>query len=97
MEKAMDALIAKAGVLIEALPYIRTFAGKTFVIKYGGHAMVSEELKNSVAQDIVLLKFIGINPIVVHGGGGEITALMAKLGEESSFAGGLRVTDQETM
>ena len=97
MEKAMDALIAKAGVLIEALPYIRTFAGKTFVIKYGGHAMVSEELKNSVAQDIVLLKFIGINPIVVHGGGGEITALMEKLGKESRFAGGLRVTDKETM
>ncbi|MGI6328952.1 MAG: acetylglutamate kinase [Dethiobacteria bacterium] len=93
----MDSLIAKAGVLIEALPYIRKFAGKTFVIKYGGHAMVSEELKNSVTQDIVLLKFIGINPIVVHGGGGEITALMEKLGKKAFFAGGLRVTDKETM
>ena len=97
MEKSMDSLIAKAGVLIEALPYIRKFAGKTFVIKYGGHAMVSEELKNSVTQDIVLLKFIGINPIVVHGGGGEITALMEKLGKKAFFAGGLRVTDKETM
>jgi acetylglutamate kinase len=97
MEKSMDSLIAKAGVLIEALPYIRKFAGKTFVIKYGGHAMVSEELKNSVTQDIVLLKFIGINPIVVHGGGGEITALMEKLGKKALFAGGLRVTDKETM
>lgn len=97
MEKSMDSLIAKAGVLIEALPYIRKFAGKTFVIKYGGHAMVSEELKNSVTQDIVLLKFIGINPIVVHGGGGEITALMEKLGKKAHFAGGLRVTDKETM
>jgi acetylglutamate kinase len=97
MEKSMNSLIAKAGVLIEALPYIRKFAGKTFVIKYGGHAMVSEELKNSVTQDIVLLKFIGINPIVVHGGGGEITALMEKLGKKAFFAGGLRVTDKETM
>ncbi len=97
MEKSMNSLIAKAGVLIEALPYIRKFAGKTFVIKYGGHAMVSEELKNSVTQDIVLLKFIGINPIVVHGGGGEITALMEKLGKKALFAGGLRVTDKETM
>jgi acetylglutamate kinase len=97
MEKSMNSLIAKAGVLIEALPYIRKFAGKTFVIKYGGHAMVSEELKNSVTQDIVLLKFIGINPIVVHGGGGEITVLMEKLGKKAFFAGGLRVTDKETM
>ncbi len=97
MDKSMDTLIAKAGILIEALPYIRKFAGKTFVIKYGGHAMVSEELKNSVTQDIVLLKFIGINPIVVHGGGGEITALMEKLGKKARFAGGLRITDKDTM
>jgi acetylglutamate kinase len=97
MEISMDALIAKAGVLIEALPYIRNFAGKTFVIKYGGQAMVNDELKNSVAQDIILLKFIGINPIVVHGGGKEITALMEKLGKKARFIGGLRVTDKETM
>jgi acetylglutamate kinase len=97
MEKSMEALIAKAGVLIEALPYIRNFTGKTFVIKYGGQAMISDELKNSVAQDIVLLKFIGINPIVVHGGGKEITALMEKTGKKARFVGGLRVTDKETM
>ena len=97
MEKAVEALIAKAGVLIEALPYIRKFAGKTFVIKYGGQAMVSDELKNSVAQDIVLLKFIGINPIVVHGGGKEITALMEKTGKKARFVNGLRITDKDTM
>lgn len=97
MDKAMETLIAKAGVLVEALPYIQKFSGKTFVIKYGGQAMVSEALKNSVAQDIVLLKFIGINPIIVHGGGKEITALMEKLGKKADFAGGQRITDQETM
>lgn len=93
----METLIAKAGVLIESLPYIRKFSGKTFVIKYGGQAMVSEELKNSVAQDIVLLKFIGINPIVVHGGGKEITSLMKKTGKKARFINGLRITDKETM
>ena len=97
MNDAMQKLIGKAEVLIEALPYIRNFAGKTFVIKYGGQAMVSEELKNAVAQDIVLLKYIGINPILVHGGGKEITALMDKLGKETNFVDGLRVTDKETM
>lgn len=97
MGKGMDALIAKADILIEALPYIRNFAGKTFVIKYGGQAMVSDDLKNSVAQDIVLLKFIGINPIVVHGGGKEITGLAERLGKKTNFVGGLRVTDKETM
>ncbi|HHU76409.1 MAG TPA: acetylglutamate kinase [Firmicutes bacterium] len=93
----MDTLIAKADVLIEALPYIRTFAGKTFVIKYGGQAMVSDDLKNSVAQDIVLLKFIGINPIIVHGGGKEITEITERFGKKTEFVAGLRVTDQETM
>jgi len=93
----MEKLIGKAEILIEALPYIRNFAGKTFVIKYGGHAMVSEDLKNSVAQDVVLLKYIGINPILVHGGGTEITALMEKLGKKAKFVNGLRVTDRETM
>lgn len=97
MEKSVESLIAKAEVLIEALPYIQKFSGKTFVIKYGGQAMVSEELKNSVAQDIVLLKFIGINPIVVHGGGKEITQLMEKTGKKARFVNGLRVTDKETM
>ncbi len=96
-KKDMEKLIEKAQVLIEALPYIRNFSGKTFVIKYGGQAMVSEELKNSVAQDIVLLKYIGINPIVVHGGGKEITNLLERLGIDTRFVGGLRVTDQETM
>ncbi len=93
----MEQLIEKAQVLIEALPYIRRFHGKTFVIKYGGQAMVSDELKHSVAQDIVLLKYIGINPIVVHGGGKEITSLLDRLGIDSRFVGGLRVTDRETM
>lgn len=97
MTKEMLELIKKAEVLIEALPYIRTFANKTFVIKYGGHAMVSEELKRSVIMDIVLLKFIGINPIVVHGGGAEINQMLERLGKEPVFANGLRVTDEETM
>ncbi len=97
MNESVEKLIAKAGVLIEALPYIRNFAGKTFVIKYGGQAMISAEMKNLVTQDLVLLKFIGINPIIVHGGGQEITILMKKLGKEANFINGLRVTDQETM
>jgi acetylglutamate kinase len=95
--QGMERLIEKAQVLIEALPYIRRFSGKTFVIKYGGQAMVSDELKDSVAQDIVLLKYIGINPIVVHGGGKEITSLLDRLGIDTRFVGGLRVTDRETM
>jgi acetylglutamate kinase len=93
----MRELIAKAEVLIESLPYLRTFADKTFVIKYGGQAMVSDELKKSVMMDIILLKFIGINPIVVHGGGAEVTQMMERLGKEAVFANGLRVTDKETM
>ena len=96
-KSGMDAVIGKADNLIEALPYIRNFAGKTFVIKYGGHAMVSEILKNSVAEDIVMLKYIGINPIVVHGGGNEITDMMRRMGKQAEFVGGLRVTDKETM
>lgn len=97
MTKDMIELIAKAEVLIESLPYLRTFADKTFVIKYGGQAMVSDELKKSVMMDIILLKFIGINPIVVHGGGAEVTQMMERLGKEAVFANGLRVTDEETM
>ncbi|MGI6097089.1 MAG: acetylglutamate kinase [Dethiobacteria bacterium] len=94
---SMQELIDKASVLVEALPYIRRFAGKTFVIKYGGQAMISEELKNTVMLDLILLNYIGINTILVHGGGKEITELMNRLGKKPQFANGLRVTDQETM
>lgn len=93
----MQELIAKAEVLIEALPYIRSFADKTLVIKYGGQAMVNDELKKSVIIDIILLKYIGLNPILVHGGGAEVTRLMERLGKKAEFAQGLRVTDRETM
>lgn len=87
----------KAEILIEALPYIKEFYGKTVVIKYGGNAMINEELKNAVMQDIVLMKYVGINPIIVHGGGPEITNMLKRVGKETQFIGGLRVTDQETM
>ncbi|MGE5558849.1 MAG: acetylglutamate kinase [Bacillota bacterium] len=93
----MDRLIEKADVLIEALPYMRTFYGKTFVIKYGGNAMLSRGLKQSVILDIILLKFIGINPVLVHGGGPEISEMLKKVGKKTEFVGGLRVTDSETM
>ncbi|UCD34948.1 MAG: acetylglutamate kinase [Nitrospiraceae bacterium] len=93
----MKTVIEKAGILIEALPYIRTFSGKTFVIKYGGAAMVDENLKNAFAQDIVLLNFIGIKPVIVHGGGPTINAIMEKMGKTPTFIHGQRVTDQETV
>ncbi|MFO7636165.1 MAG: acetylglutamate kinase [Clostridia bacterium] len=93
----MDKIIKKAEILIEALPYIQKLNGKTVVIKYGGNAMISEELKNSVIDDIVLLKYIGMNPIVVHGGGPAISEAMKAMGIESTFVNGLRVTDQKTM
>ncbi|MGH7865608.1 MAG: acetylglutamate kinase [Candidatus Binataceae bacterium] len=93
----MRDLVERAEVLIEALPFIRRFQGKTFVIKYGGHAMQSEELRSSFAQDIVLLDLVGINPIIVHGGGPQITELIGKLGLKSRFVRGMRVTDPETM
>jgi len=86
-----------AHVLIEALPYINRFTDKTFVIKYGGNAMVDEKLKNSFARDIVLMKRVGMNPIVVHGGGPQIGHLLKRLGKESEFFRGMRVTDSETM
>lgn len=86
-----------AHVLIEALPYINRFVGKTFVIKYGGHAMVDETLKNSFARDVVLMKRIGMNPIVVHGGGPQIGNLLKRLGKTSEFFQGMRITDSETM
>ena len=93
----MESVIAKAGILIEAVPYIRTYHGRTFVIKYGGNAMVNENLKQGVMQDIVLLKFLGINPIVIHGGGPEISQMLKRIGKQSQFVQGLRVTDAETM
>ncbi|WP_455384987.1 acetylglutamate kinase [Acidihalobacter prosperus] len=86
-----------ARVLIEALPYIQRFTGKTVVIKYGGNAMVDETLKQSFARDIVLMKHVGINPVVVHGGGPQIGRLLERLGKESRFIQGMRVTDAETM
>ncbi len=86
-----------AQVLTEALPYIQKFTGKTIVIKYGGNAMVDEDLKSSFARDMVLLKHVGINPIIVHGGGPQIGQLLEKLGKKSEFVEGMRVTDSETM
>lgn len=86
-----------ARVLSEALPYIQRFTGKTIVIKYGGNAMVDDALKSSFARDIVLLKLVGINPVVVHGGGPQIGSLLEKVGKESKFIEGMRVTDSETM
>lgn len=89
--------IEKANILIESLPYIRKFSGKTFVIKYGGAAMVDEKLKDAFAQDIVLLNFIGIKPVIVHGGGPKINSIMEKMGKKPTFVQGQRVTDEETI
>jgi acetylglutamate kinase len=86
-----------AKVLTEALPYIRRFQGKTMVIKYGGNAMVDESLKQGFARDIVLMKLVGINPVIVHGGGPQIGELLKRIGKESQFVEGMRVTDRETM
>lgn len=96
---ALDAQAATqvAHVLTESLPYIRRFSGKTIVVKYGGHAMENEELKNSFARDIVLMKLVGFNPVVVHGGGPQISSLLKRIGKESRFVDGMRVTDSETM
>jgi acetylglutamate kinase len=93
----LQALIDKAAVLIEALPYIRRFRDKTIVIKYGGHAMTDPELRASFATDVVLLKFIGLRPVIVHGGGPQIEGTLGRLGIQSSFVDGLRVTDDATM
>jgi acetylglutamate kinase len=90
------ALLAKAETLIEALPYMQRYAGKTFVVKYGGHAMGDPELARDFAEDVVLMKMVGINPVVVHGGGPQIGAMLKQLGVESRFIDGLRVTDAET-
>ncbi len=90
-------MVEKARLLVEALPYIRRFYQTTVVIKYGGHAMVAEDLKDSFAQDIVLMKYIGINPVVVHGGGPQISEMLTRLGIKSHFHDGMRVTDPDTM
>lgn len=92
-----ESAIQVASVLNRALPYIQRFSGKTIVIKYGGNAMENEELKNSFARDVVLMKLVGINPIVVHGGGPQIGDLLKRLNIESRFVDGMRVTDAETM
>ena len=93
----MQKIIEKANVLLEALPWIKEFYGKTIVIKYGGNAMVEERLKESFAQDIILLKYIGLNPVVVHGGGPQIAKVMDQMGLKSDFVQGMRVTDSATM
>ncbi|HJV56682.1 MAG TPA: acetylglutamate kinase [Methylomirabilota bacterium] len=90
-------LIERAEVLIEALPYIRAFQGKTLVIKYGGAAMEQADLKEQFAKDVLLLRLVGIRPVIVHGGGPQIGALMKRLGKEPRFVGGMRVTDEETV
>lgn len=93
----MQELIKKAGILIEALPYIQKFYNKTVVIKYGGNAMINDDLKHSVMEDVTLLKYIGMHPVVVHGGGPDISAALKTYNVESKFVGGLRVTDAQTM
>jgi acetylglutamate kinase len=93
----LQELIQKAQVLLEALPYIREFAGRIVVIKYGGHAMVDENLKRKFALDVVLLKYIGLNPVIVHGGGPQINEMLDRLQIQSSFVDGMRVTDEPTM
>ena len=87
----------KAAILVEALPYIQAFYGKTIVIKYGGNAMINEDLKDKVMQDIALMKYVGIRPVIVHGGGPEITSFLHMVGKKSDFVAGLRVTDAETV
>jgi acetylglutamate kinase len=96
-KRALDDLIARTQVLVEALPYIKRFHGKTFVVKYGGHAMLTPDLRRAFCQDIVLLDSVGIKPVVVHGGGPQITELITRLGLESHFVRGMRVTDAATM
>ena len=93
----MELWLQKANVLIEALPYIQRFHGKTIVVKYGGSAMVDHELKKNVIRDVALLKLVGFRPIIVHGGGKEITRWINKIGLETQFVNGLRVTDKPTM
>ena len=87
----------RAQVLVQALPYIQKYAGKTVVVKYGGNAMINEELKDAVMSDIVLMQLVGINVVLVHGGGPEISSMLKKIGKESRFIKGMRYTDAETM
>ena len=87
----------KAAILVEALPYIQEFYGKTIVIKYGGNAMINDDLKDKVMEDVALMKYVGIRPVIVHGGGPEITGFLKKVGKQSDFVAGLRVTDAETV
>ncbi len=93
----MEKLIEKAKTLIEAMPYIETFRGRTFVIKYGGNAMIDESLKQGFARDVVLMHYIGIHPVIVHGGGPQIGKTMERMGKKPLFVSGQRVTDEETM
>ena len=97
MEKDMEQVLRKAEVLIEALPYIQKFNRKIIVVKYGGSAMSNEELQKNVIKDVTLLKLVGFKPIIVHGGGKEISRWVGKVGKEAKFINGLRVTDEETM
>ena len=97
MDKSMQKYLDKAEVLIEALPYIQRFNRKIIVVKYGGSAMLDEEQEKRVIQDVVLLKLCGFKPIIVHGGGKEISKWVDKVGKETKFVNGLRVTDEETM
>ena len=87
----------KAGTIVEALPYIQAFYGKTIVIKYGGNAMINEDLKQKVMEDVSLMKYVGMQPVIVHGGGPDITHFLKKVGKKSDFVSGLRVTDEETV
>jgi acetylglutamate kinase len=93
----MQNLIDKADILLEALPYIQRFFSKTIVIKYGGHAMEDEDLKVSFVRDVILMRYIGLNPVIVHGGGPQIDGMLEKIGKKSKFVEGMRVTDRETM
>src|SRR6266480_7252256 len=93
----MEQIVRRAETLIEALPYIRAFQGKTLVIKYGGAAMEQTDLKEQFAKDVLLLRLVGMRPVIVHGGGPQIGALMKRLGKEPRFVGGMRVTDAETV
>ena len=97
MNDIYNEYIAKANILMEALPYIQKLSGKTVVIKYGGNAMTNQDITKTILQDITLLKYVGVNPVVVHGGGPEINKMLAKLEIQSSFHNGLRITDAATM
>ena len=96
-ENTMEEVMVKAQTLIEALPYIQKFSGKKVVVKYGGSAMVDDNLRYNVIKDVALLKLVGLKPIIVHGGGKEISNWVQKIGKEPEFINGLRVTDAETM